>query len=287
MANWFEKLAPKLFPAQTSKSRVPAGLWSKCPRCSETIYSKDLEKSLKVCFACGYHMPVSAKERVEMTFDRDSFEEFNASLATADPLQFSDSKRYKDRLRQSRQKTGMTDAVITGKARVKELPLIAAVFEFGFMGGSMGAVVGEKIALATEKAIAERLPLLIVSCSGGARMQEGTVSLMQMAKTSMAVKRLKNERLPYVSLLTHPTTGGVTASFAMLGDVILAEPASMIGFAGPRVIKETIKKDLPEGFQTAEFLFENGSIDRVVPRSKLRDELHLLFFFMTRERRIE
>ena len=266
---WFKKVR-KPIEAANKESRVPEGLWVKCPSCSQIIYNKDLASSLSVCTKCAHHFRLSSAERLRSLFDGE-WEEFDAGLASVDPLHFTDTKPYRKRLESSTAATGMKDAVITARGRINGVDTIVAAMEYGFIGGSMGVVVGEKITRAIERAIEARLPVVIVSCSGGARMMEGALSLMQMAKISAALARLDRARLPYISILTDPTTGGVTASFAMLGDVNIAEPRALIGFAGPRVIEQTIRQTLPEGFQRSEFLLEHGMLDIVVDRRELKD----------------
>jgi acetyl-CoA carboxylase carboxyl transferase subunit beta len=259
---------------------ITEGLWIKCDSCKEIIYRAEVEKAGRVCPKCRYAFRITARERIELLADPGSFEEREAALATTDPLGFKDTRRYRDRVRAAREKTGLTEAVVTGLARIGGFPVVLCAFDFGFLGGSMGSVVGEKLARAVELAIDKHVGLIVVSASGGARMQEGILSLMQMAKTAAALHRLALARLPYLSVLTDPTTGGVTASFAMLGDVIMAEPRALIGFAGPRVIAETIRQPLPEGFQRSEFLLEHGQLDLIVERGQLRDTLtRLLAFF--------
>jgi acetyl-CoA carboxylase carboxyl transferase subunit beta len=278
VAAWFRK---KEEGAEGKPSRVviAEGLWIKCDSCKEIIYRAEVERAGRACPKCHYPFRVSARERVALLADPGSFEERDAHLESTDPLGFKDAKRYRDRLRAAGQKTGADEAVLTGVARIGGLPAVLCAFEFGFLGGSMGSVVGEKLARAIELAIDKHLPVVIVSASGGARMQEGILSLMQMAKTSAALQRLGDRGLPYVSILTDPTTGGVTASFAMLGDVIMAEPRALIGFAGPRVIAETIRQPLPEGFQRSEFLLEHGQIDLIVERRELKETLRRLLAF--------
>ncbi len=256
---------------------MPAGLWAKCPRCKNLIYQKELERNLQVCPKCGYHHRLSSLERIAITLDEGSFTEFDASLTSVDPLGFAG---YPEKLDEARRKTGRPEAAIAGVGTIDGFRTVVTALDFFFMGGSMGSVVGEKVARATERALEERLPLITFSASGGARMQEGALSLMQLAKTSAAVARLLAERLPYISVMCDPTTGGVTASFASLGDVILAEPGALIGFAGRRVIEQTIGRRLPDRFQTAEFCLEHGLIDMIVPREQLRTRLaQLLQFF--------
>jgi acetyl-CoA carboxylase carboxyl transferase subunit beta len=259
--------------------QMAEGLWIKCDSCKEIIYRAEVERGGKVCPKCRYPFRISARERIATLADPGSFEEHHANLTSADPLGFKDTKRYRDRVKAAQQKTGLGDAVVCGLARIGGLPTVLCAFEFGFMGGSMGSVVGEKLTRAIELAVAKHVPVIIVAASGGARMQEGILSLMQMAKTATALERLGRAGLPFLSVLTDPTTGGVTASFAMLGDVILAEPRALIGFAGPRVIAETIRQPLPEGFQRSEFLLEHGQVDMVVDRRDLKDTLRRLLAF--------
>jgi acetyl-CoA carboxylase carboxyl transferase subunit beta len=248
-------------------------LWSKCNACQEIIYKKELERNFSVCPKCSYHFPIRAQERLAMVADDGSFTELDRTLAPVDPILFRDLKKYTDRLTEAQQKTGLQDAFITGRCEIHKMPTMIGVFVFDFLGGSLGSVVGEKIVRMVEKAMDEKIGAIIFSSSGGARMQEGIFSLMQMAKTSAALSLLRKEHLPYISVLTDPTTGGVTASFGMLGDIIVAEPGAMIAFAGPRVIKETIKADLPPGFQRAEYLLKHGMIDLIVERRKLKTTL--------------
>jgi acetyl-CoA carboxylase carboxyl transferase subunit beta len=256
------------------------GLWIKCDSCKEIMYRAEVEKAGRVCPKCHYPFRISSRERILLLVDTGTFEERDANLTSGDPLTFKDSKKYRDRVKAARQKTSMDDAVVSGIARIGGFPVVICVFEFSFLGGSMGSVVGEKLTRAIELAVSKHVPAIIVSASGGARMQEGILSLMQMAKTSAALERLSAAKLPYLSVLTDPTTGGVTASFAMLGDVILAEPRALIGFAGPRVIAETIRQPLPEGFQRSEFLLEHGQLDLIVERRELKDTLkRILAFF--------
>src|SRR5262245_32460355 len=265
---WFKKIR-KPIEGAADKSRVPEGLWVKCPSCAQIIYNKDLAASLSVCTKCGHHFRLSAVDRLRSLFDSD-WQEHDAGLKSTDPLQFTDTKPYQKRLETTIAATGMNDAVITATGRINNIETIVAAMEYSFNGGSMAVVVGEKITRAIETAIDRQLPVIIVSCSGGARMMEGALSLMQMAKISAALARLDRAHLPYISVLTDPTTGGVTASFAMLGDVNIAEPKALIGFAGPRVIEQTIRQKLPEGFQRSEFLLEKGMIDLVVDRREMK-----------------
>jgi acetyl-CoA carboxylase carboxyl transferase subunit beta len=267
---WFKKVRKPIEPlAKSQASRVPEGLWVKCPSCGEVIYNKDLAATLSVCPKCAHHFRLGAVERLRMLFDGE-WQEYDTDLQSTDPLRFVDTKPYRKRLDASIAATGMKDAVICATGRIDGIETSAAAMEYSFIGGSMGVVVGEKITRAIERAIERRLPVVIVSSSGGARMMEGALSLMQMAKISAALARLDRARLPYVSVLTDPTTGGVTASFAMLGDVNIAEPRALIGFAGPRVIEQTIRQKLPEGFQRSEFLLEHGMLDLVVDRRELK-----------------
>jgi acetyl-CoA carboxylase carboxyl transferase subunit beta len=268
---WFKKDKKPIQPP-ADKSRVPEGLWVKCPSCSQIIYNKDLAASLSVCTKCSHHFRLSAGERLKSLFD-GQWQVYDEGLTSTDPLSFTDTKPYRKRLETSIAATGLNDAVITATGRIDGVRCSVAAMEYGFIGGSMGVVVGEKITRAIERAITERIPVIIVSCSGGARMMEGALSLMQMAKISAALARLDRAKLPYVSVLTDPTTGGVTASFAMLGDINIAEPKALIGFAGPRVIEQTIRQQLPEGFQTSEFLMEHGMLDMVIDRRELKDAI--------------
>jgi len=275
---WFRRKAEEQ-AAKASKVVIAEGLWIKCDSCKEIMYRAEVERAGRVCPKCHYPFRISARERLGQLADPGSFEEREMSLATADPLAFKDTKKYRERVRAAAQKTASDEAVICGVASIGGQPAVLAVFEFGFLGGSMGSVVGEKLTRAIELAIDKHLPVVIVSASGGARMQEGILSLMQMAKTSAALERLGASGLPYISVLTDPTTGGVTASFAMLGDVILAEPRALIGFAGPRVIAETIRQPLPEGFQRSEFLLSHGQLDLIVERRDLKDTLRRILAF--------
>ena len=278
---WFKKTRkPREAGAEKAQSRVPEGLWVKCPGCAQIIYNKDLTANLHVCPKCAHHFRLSATDRLRALFDDGVFEEHFPNLVSTDPLKFTDTKPYKDRLRATIAATGQKDAVIIGTGRIDGIPAVVAAMEYAFIGGSMGVVVGEKITRAIEMAIARRSPAIVVSCSGGARMMEGALSLMQMAKVSAALARLDRAKLPYVSVLTDPTTGGVTASFAMLGDLNIAEPKALIGFAGPRVIEQTIRQKLPEGFQRSEFLVDHGMIDLVIDRRELKSALARALRFM-------
>lgn len=263
---WFKKDRRTI----SGKGKVPEGLWVKCNICKEIVYRKELEKNLKVCPKCNYHFRTPARERIQLLVDTESFMEIGSALSPKDPLNFKDQISYKERIKDSRKKADIKEAAITGSASIGGHSVILIVLDFAFMGGSMGSVVGEKFTIAAEKAYEDELPLIAVISSGGARMQEGILSLLQMAKTSAAIARFKQGSLPYISILADPTFGGVTASFATLGDIIIAEPRSLIGFAGPRVIEQTIKQQLPENFQRAEFLLEHGMIDTIVNRKDLK-----------------
>jgi acetyl-CoA carboxylase carboxyl transferase subunit beta len=267
--------------------KIPEGLWEKCGACKEIIYKKEIEKNLKVCPKCNYHFRLTAAERINYLTDEGSFEEMEAEMTSTDPLAFVDSVAYAERLKSSREKSGIKEAVLTGRARLNGRKTIMAIMDFSFMGGSMGSVVGEKIARATELALEEKLPFITVSSSGGARMQEGIFSLMQMAKVSAAIGKLKENAVPYISIISDPTFGGVTASFAMLGDIIISEPRSLIGFAGPRVIEQTIKQQLPEDFQRAEFLLEHGLIDMIIERSEMKDTVSKLLDHLLGQQPVE
>jgi len=271
---WFRKTKkPKPVRMDRPRSTVPEGLWVKCEGCKEIVYSRDLDRNLKVCPKCGYHFRIDARTRLSLLLDDPQPRELFAGISPVDPLNFRDTKRYRDRLKSYQQASGERDAVIVVQGSIEDIPVILAVMEYRFMGGSMGSVVGEKITRAAERAWERKWPLIVVSASGGARMQEGVLSLMQMAKISSALARLRGARLPYLSVLTDPTTGGVTASFAMLGDLNIAEPGALIGFAGPRVIEQTIRQSLPEGFQRSEFLLDHGFLDMVVQRSEMKETL--------------
>lgn len=276
---WFRK-EKKPKEAVEKQTAIPEGLWIKCDDCKEIVYKKEVEANLNVCPKCNYHFRLSARERFEILFDDNKYKEFATEIRSGDPLEFRDTKRYRDRLRVYQQRVGNGDAVLCAEGKVDGVPVVICAMEYSFMGGSMGSVVGEKITSAIERAIEKREPVIIVSCSGGARMQEGILSLMQMAKISAALARLADAGLPYISVLTDPTTGGVTASYAMLGDINIAEPKALIGFAGPRVIEQTIRQTLPEGFQRAEFLLEHGMVDLITPRSEMKPALsRLLRYF--------
>jgi acetyl-CoA carboxylase carboxyl transferase subunit beta len=269
---WFKReKRPIENPTPVEERRVRTeGMWTKCSSCRAIIWKRDLETNWEVCPKCEHHFRLGARRRLELLLDEEPYVEHDADLASSDPLKFSDTKPYVQRLKDAQHKLGMKDAILTAEGRMNGRPVMCCSMEFGFIGGSMGAVVGEKVARAIERSIEQKIPLIIVSCSGGARMMEGAVSLLQLAKVSAALGRLDSARIPFISVLTDPTTGGVTASFAMLGDLNVAEPGALIGFAGPRVIEQTIRQKLPEGFQTAEFLLEHGFLDAVVPRKELK-----------------
>ncbi|HSK76958.1 MAG TPA: acetyl-CoA carboxylase, carboxyltransferase subunit beta [Thermoanaerobaculia bacterium] len=271
---WFRKTKkPKPIRADRPRSTVPEGLWVKCEGCKEIVYSRDLDRNLRVCPKCDYHFRIDARTRIALLLDDEEPRELFTGVSPTDPLSFRDTKRYRDRLKTYQQAVGERDAIVVVQGTLEDIPVVLASMEYRFMGGSMGSVVGEKITRAAERALERRWPLLIVSASGGARMQEGVLSLMQMAKISAALARLHEAHLPYISILTDPTTGGVTASFAMLGDLNIAEPGALIGFAGPRVIEQTIRQSLPEGFQRSEFLLEHGFLDLVVKRAEMKETI--------------
>jgi acetyl-CoA carboxylase carboxyl transferase subunit beta len=270
---WFEKIIPSRIKTERRTRSVPEGLWMKCPTCDSVLYRPEVERNLQVCPKCSHHMRIGARDRLLHFLDPDTCAELAANVSPEDPLKFRDTKRYRDRLAAAQKGTGERDALVVMVGRLKGRDVVAAAFEFAFLGGSMGSVVGERFVQGVEHCIRHRLPLVCFSSSGGARMQEGLLSLMQMAKTSAALAALARERLPFVSVLTDPTTGGVSASLAMLGDVNIAEPKALIGFAGPRVIAQTVRETLPEGFQRSEFLLEHGAIDMIVDRRDLRDRI--------------
>ena len=276
---WFRKVKEGLVPQR--KKEIPDGIWAKCDSCREIIYVRELEKNLWVCSRCDYHFRIKSRDYINLLLDEGELEEHDTDLIASDPLQFKDSKRYPDRTRDSRKKTSLNDAIVTGIGKVDGKEISFGVMDFGFIGGSMGSVVGEKVARAIERSIERRIPLVIVSCSGGARMQEGILSLMQMAKTSALLARLYEMNIPYISVLTNPTTAGVMASYASLGDVIIAEPKALLGFAGPRVIQQTIKQELPPGFQSSEFFLEHGFLDIIVHRRDLKKNISLLLGYLS------
>lgn len=282
--NWFSKLLPTGIRADGNKrNTVPEGLWAKCGECKAVLYRAELERNLEVCPKCDHHMRIGGRRRLEGFLDKEPRVEVGEEITPVDALKFRDLKKYKDRLTQAQKNTGETDALVVMMGQVKKVPVVAAAFEFKFMGGSMGSVVGERFVRAVNTAIQHRIPLVCFSASGGARMQEALFSLMQMAKTSAALGRLRKQGIPFISVLTDPTMGGVSASFAMLGDIHIAEPKALIGFAGPKVIEQTVRETLPEGFQRSEFLLEHGAIDMIVNRRDMRDTLARLLTMLTNQ----
>ncbi|MEO8803859.1 MAG: acetyl-CoA carboxylase, carboxyltransferase subunit beta [Rudaea sp.] len=282
--SWLQKLMPSRIRTQTtSRGKVPEGLWEKCSGCGAVLYRPELERNLQVCPKCGHHRAIGARDRLAHLFDASSSEELFATIEPVDTLKFRDSKKYKDRIVAAQKQTGEKDSLIVMRGLLKAHPLVVCVFDFAFMGGSMGSVGGEKFALAAERALDERIPLVCFSASGGMRMQEGLLSLMQMAKVSAALARLRDAGIPYISVLTNPTTGGVSASLGMLGDINIGEPKALIGFAGARVIEQTVRETLPEGFQRSEFLLEHGAIDMIVDRREMRDKLATLLALLMRQ----
>ncbi|TKJ39845.1 acetyl-CoA carboxylase, carboxyltransferase subunit beta [candidate division LCP-89 bacterium B3_LCP] len=275
---WFQK--SKKIQSTQKKAELPDGLWLKCDNCGEIIFRRELQKNASVCQKCRFHFRISSREYIEMIADEGSYREFNADMKSSDPLKFKDTKRYPDRIQKSTKKAGMNDAIRTGIALLNDRKIVLGIMDFNFFGGSVGSVVGEKIVQATRRAKEGNYPFILICASGGMRMQEGLFSLMQMAKTSCELAEFAQTRLPFITVLTHPTTGGTTASFAMLGDVIIAEPGALIGFAGPRVIKQTIGQDLPPGFQRAEFLLQHGFLDMIVDRTRLRGTLSTLIMHL-------
>jgi acetyl-CoA carboxylase carboxyl transferase subunit beta len=275
--SWLQKLLPPKIQRQTGpRKQVPEGLWTKCPACNAVLYSTDLEKNLNVCPKCGEHQRIGARARLDSLLDPEGRYEIGSEVLPVDSLKFRDSKRYPERLEEGQTATGETDALVVMQGAIKSLGVVCAAFEFEFMGGSMGSVVGERFVRGVRVAVEQKLPYLCVTGSGGARMQEGLFSLAQMAKTTASLTELAQRKLPFVTVLTDPTMGGVSASFAMIGDIVIAEPRALIGFAGPRVIEQTVRQKLPEGFQRSEFLLEKGAIDMIVDRRQLRDRLHTL-----------
>jgi acetyl-CoA carboxylase carboxyl transferase subunit beta len=271
--SWFEKLMPSRISTENRTRSVPEGVWIKCPKCDAQLYRNELERNMQVCPKCDHHMRIGARQRLNFFLDPDSQQELSAQLEPQDPLKFRDSKRYRDRIIQAQKKTGEKDALVSVSGTLLGRPIVACAFEFAFMGGSMGSVVGERFARAANHATENNMPLVSFAASGGARMQEALFSLLQMAKTSAALARLGAKRVPYISVLTDPTTGGVSASLAMLGDVNIGEPGALIGFAGPRVIEQTVGQKLPEGFQRSEFLLDHGAIDMIVDRREMREQV--------------
>ncbi|AKH19988.1 acetyl-CoA carboxylase, carboxyltransferase subunit beta [Sedimenticola thiotaurini] len=282
--SWFEKLMPSRIRTEGGNKRaVPEGLWTKCPGCGAVLYRAEMERNLDVCPKCSHHNRIGARKRLEAFLDADSTSEIANELSPTDPLKFKDSKKYKDRLTQAQKATGEKDALIVLQGTLKGLPVVSAAFEFSFMGGSMGSVVGEKFVQGVNVALEQRIPFICFAASGGARMQESLFSLMQMAKTSAALHKMREQGIPYISVLTDPTTGGVSASFAMLGDLNVAEPNALIGFAGPRVIEQTVRETLPDGFQRSEFLLEHGTLDMIIDRREMRDKLADLLSILTHQ----
>lgn len=275
---WFRK--DKTGLAQQEKKNIPEGLWTKCSSCGEIVYNRKMEQLMWVCPNCDFHFRISSEKYIDLLLDNGALEEFDTELTSEDPLKFKDSKRYPDRIKAAQKKTGRNEGVISGIGHVNGVKVSFAIMNFAFIGGSMGSVVGEKIARAIERAIDQEIPLIVVSCSGGARMQEGILSLMQMAKTSALLAVLAEKKIPYISILTNPTTAGVMASYASLGDIIIAEPKALLGFAGPRVIQQTIGQDLPEGFQSTEFFLDKGFVDKIVNRKELRSTVSKLLRYM-------
>ena len=276
---WFRKAKEGLIPQR--KKEIPDGIWIKCDSCGEIIYRNELEKNLWVCSKCDHHFRIKSKDYVKLILDDGQLAEYDADLVALDPLEFKDSKRYPDRIQDSQKKTDLKDAIVTGIGKIDGQEVSFGVMDFGFIGGSMGSVVGEKVARAIERSLEKRIPLVIISCSGGARMQEGILSLMQMAKTSALLAKLYDQNIPFVSVLTNPTTAGVMASYASLGDVIIAEPKALLGFAGPRVIQQTIKQDLPPGFQSSEFFLEHGFLDIISHRKDLKKNISLILEYLS------
>jgi acetyl-CoA carboxylase carboxyl transferase subunit beta len=275
--SWIEKLLPPRIKQGGSRKSVPEGLWTKCPGCEAVLYSAELERSLNVCPKCGHHLRIGARERLDSLLDAEGRYEIGQEILPVDPLKFKDSRKYPERLQEAMQETGETDALVVVGGAIRTLPVIAACFEFEFMGGSMGSVVGERFVRGVQTALEQKVPFICITATGGARMQESLLSLMQMAKTTAMIAKLAEAKLPFISVLTDPTMGGVSASFAFMGDVVIAEPKALIGFAGPRVIEQTVREKLPEGFQRAEFLLQSGAIDMIIDRRQMRDEVaHLL-----------
>ena len=278
--SWFEKLIPSRISTFKKKRNVPEGVWVKCQKCDAQLYRAELERNFKVCPKCNFHMRIGARERLNFFLDTERQSEIAESISSVDPLKFKDTKKYLDRISQAKKTTNEQDAFIAISGEVEGNRLVACSFDFNFLGGSMGSAVGERFCVATEYCLKYKLPLVVFSCSGGARMQEGLLSLFQMAKTSAAIAKLNKERIPYISVMTDPTTGGVSASLAMLGDINIAEPEALIGFAGPRVIEQTVRQKLPEGFQRSEFLLEHGALDMIVDRRKMREKIISILSFL-------
>jgi len=282
MSSWLDKIVPSLVKrTERKRSNVPEGLWEKCPKCESVLYKPELDKNLNVCPKCDHHMRIGARRRLDLFLDKDNRQEIGADVLPVDRLKFRDSKKYKDRLIAAEKETGETDALIAMKGTLEGTPIVAVAFEFRFMGGSMGAVVGERFVRAAHLALEQKIPLVCFSASGGARMQEALFSLMQMAKTSAALEKMRQAGVPYISVLTDPVYGGVSASLAMLGDLNIAEPNALIGFAGPRVIEQTVREKLPEGFQRSEFLLEHGQVDMIIARAEMRSKIASLLSKLT------
>jgi acetyl-CoA carboxylase carboxyl transferase subunit beta len=283
--SWFRKLLPPKIKREGAqqKKAVPEGLWSKCPSCEAVLYFTDLENNLHVCPKCGFHNRLGARQRLDLFLDAEGRAELASEVLPLDPLKFKDSRKYSERLEEAEKETGETDALVVMQGAVKNVPLVAAAFEFGFLGGSMGSVVGERFVRGVQASCDEGLPFVCFTATGGARMQEGLISLMQMAKATAALHQLSAQRQPFISILTDPTMGGVSASFAFIGDAVIAEPGALIGFAGPRVIEQTVRETLPEGFQRSEFLLEKGAVDMIVDRRHLRDKVAHLITLLKRE----
>ncbi|MCB1937777.1 MAG: acetyl-CoA carboxylase carboxyltransferase subunit beta [Rhodocyclaceae bacterium] len=287
--SWLQKLLPPKIKRQTSEGRksIPEGLWSKCPSCEAVLYRSDLESNHSVCPKCGHHQRLRARARLDAMLDPDGRFEIGSEVLPVDPLKFKDQKRYTDRLKAATRDTDEQDAMVVMQGTIHGIPVVVACFEFEFLGGSMGSVVGERFVRGVQSALDQRIAFICVTATGGARMQEGLLSLMQMAKTTAAIKRLENNKLPFISILTDPTMGGVSASFAFMGDVVIAEPNALVGFAGPRVIEQTVRETLPEGFQRAEFLLEKGAVDMIVDRREMRQRLAALLTLLTRQPAID
>ena len=278
--SWFEKLIPSRISTFQKKRNVPEGVWVKCQKCDAQLYRAELERNFKVCPKCNFHMRVGARERLHFFLDAERQTEIAANISSVDPLKFKDTKKYSDRISQAKKTTNEQDAFVAISGEVEGIRLVACSFDFNFLGGSMGSAVGERFCVAAEYCLKYEVPLVVFSCSGGARMQEGLLSLFQMAKTSAAIAKLNKERIPYISVMTDPTTGGVSASLAMLGDINIAEPEALIGFAGPRVIEQTVRQKLPEGFQRSEFLLEHGALDMIVDRRQMREKITSILSFL-------
>ncbi|HXY05248.1 MAG TPA: acetyl-CoA carboxylase, carboxyltransferase subunit beta [Burkholderiaceae bacterium] len=281
--SWIEKLLPPRIKPGGARKTVPEGVWTKCPGCEAVLYSAELERSLQVCPKCSHHMRIRTRERLDALLDPEGRYEIGQEVLPVDTLRFKDSRKYADRLQEAARETGETDALVVYAGSIRAIPVVVAAFEFEFMAGSMGSVVGERFVRGAQVAIEQKVPMVCITSTGGARMQEGLLSLMQMAKTTAMVARLGQLGLPFVSILCHPTTGGVSASFAFMGDVVIAEPKALVGFAGPRVIEQTVREKLPEGFQRSEFLLQKGAVDMIVDRREMRDELARLLALLTRQ----